>query len=106
MDALREAAVHTQIIVTSHSPDFLDQVNPEEDELLVVESRDGTTVIADVDSSSLKVIKNHLYTPGELLRMDQLQPDEASIQRQLKQLSLFSRSRETPRTEPQGPPAR
>ncbi len=96
MDALREAAVHTQIIVTSHSPDFLDQVDTEEDELLVVESRDGTTVIADADSSSLEMIKDHLYTPGELLRMDQLQPDEASIQRQLQQLSLFSRSGDTP----------
>ncbi len=54
MDALREAAIHTQIIVTSHSPDFLDQVDTEEDELLVVESRDGTTVIADADSSSVE----------------------------------------------------
>ncbi len=96
MDALREAAVHTQIIVTSHSPDFLDQIDTEEDELLVVESRDGTTVIADADSSSVEMIKDHLYTPGELLRMDQLQPDEASIQRQLRQLSLFSKSAEAP----------
>ncbi len=96
MDALREAAVHTQIIVTSHSPDFLDQIDTEEDELLVVESRDGTTVIAEADPSSVEVIKNDLYTPGELLRMDQLQPDEASVQRQRRQLSLFSRSTETP----------
>lgn len=96
MDALREAAIQTQIIVTSHSPDLLDQINTREDELLVVESRDGTTVIADVDPSSVEMIKDHLYTPGELLRMDQLQPDEASIRRQLQQLSLFSKSKEKP----------
>ena len=92
MDALREAAIHTEIIVTSHSPDFLDQVDTVEDKLLVVESRGGTTVIADADSSSTEMIKKHLYTPGELLRMDQLQPDEASIRRQRRQLSLFSGS--------------
>ena len=96
MDALREAAVHTQIIVTSHSPDLLDQIDSEEDELLIVESRDGTTVIADADPSSVEAIKNHLYTPGELLRMDQLQPNEDSIQRQLQQLSLFSEPKGTP----------
>lgn len=90
MDALREAAVHTQVVVTSHSPDFLDQVNPEEDGLLVVESRDGTTVIAEADTSSVQAIKDHLFTPGELLRMDQLQPDENGLARQSRQLSLFS----------------
>lgn len=90
MDALREATVHTQIVLTSHSPDFLDQVNTEKDALLVVESRDGTTVIAEADPSSLQTIKDHLFSPGELLRMDQLQPDEAALKRQGEQLSLFS----------------
>ncbi len=94
MDALREATTHTQIILTSHSPDFLDQIEPEEDGLLVVESRDGTTVIAAVDPSSLGAIKDHLFTPGELLRMDQLQPDEAALSRQDRQLSLFAKRSE------------
>lgn len=90
MDALREATIHTQVLVTSHSPDLVDHVNTEEDALLVVESRDGTTVIAGADPSSLKVIKEHLFTPGELLRMDQLQPDDESIKRQSQQPSLDS----------------
>lgn len=74
MDALHEASAETQILVTSHSPDVLDHVDPEYDALLVTESRDGATVIAGVDAASREAIRRHLYTPGELLRMDQLQP--------------------------------
>lgn len=74
MDALHEASSNTQIIVTSHSPDVVDHVDIESDALLVTEAREGTTVIAGVDSASREAIRRHLYTPGELLRMDQLQP--------------------------------
>lgn len=82
MDALREAASHTQIMVTSHSPDLLDQINPDSDGLLAVQSRLGTTEVGPVDGASHKAIRDHLYTPGELLRMDQLVPDEQDIKQQ------------------------
>jgi len=88
MDALREASSHTQVIVTTHSPDLLDQINLDSDRLLITQSRQGTTEIAPIDSASLQAIKNHLYTPGELLRMDQLEPDPKDIQRQ-RQMQLF-----------------
>lgn len=88
MDALREAASRTQVVVTSHSPDLLEQLDPVSDGLLVVVSREGTTGIAPVDKGSLDAIKAHLYSPGELLRMDQLEPDEDDLRRQA-QLRLF-----------------
>lgn len=88
MDALREAASHTQILVTSHSPDLLDQVNLETDGLLAVASYEGTTMIAPIDDASLKAIREHLYTPGELLRLDQLEPDRKDLDRQA-QMNLF-----------------
>lgn len=88
VDALREATSHTQVLVTSHSADLLDRIHPEQDGLLVVESQQGTTRIAPVDDGSLKSIKAHLYSPGELLRMDQLQPNHSSVQMQ-EQLPLF-----------------
>ncbi len=91
MDALREAAVHTQVVVTTHSPDLLDRVNPETDRLLVVEIRDGDTKVAPIDAASLKVIKKQLYTPGELLRMDQLELDWRDLERQ-KQIDMFEYS--------------
>ncbi len=74
MDALHESSEGTQIIITSHSPDVLDHVDMDSDALLVTESRDGATVVAGVDAASREAIRRHLYTPGELLRMDQLQP--------------------------------
>jgi predicted ATPase len=90
MDALREAASHTQVLVTSHSPELLDQVNLETDTLLAVFSRDGNTGIAPIDLASRTVIRNHLYTPGELLRLDQLAPDKKDLKRQA-QLDLFGK---------------
>lgn len=79
MDALHEASNENQIIVTSHSPDVLDQVQIEHDTLLITELRDGRTMIAEVDRASREAIRRQLYSPGELLRMDQLQPDRTSL---------------------------
>lgn len=92
MDALREASAHTQVIATTHSPDLLSEVDLETDGLLVVDSRDGNTRIGPVDEASVEAVRRHLYTPGELLRLDQLQADEHDLKRQ-EQLSLFSESR-------------
>jgi len=89
MDALREASVHTQVLITTHSPDLVDQVNPEKDRLLAVQVIKGTTGIGPVDAASLEAIRKHLYSPGELLRMDQLQIDPADLERQ-RQMNLFA----------------
>jgi predicted ATPase len=82
MDGLREATGHTQVIITTHSPDLLDQIHLETDTLLAVALRDGVTRIAPIDKASLSAIRDHLYTPGELLRMDQLEPDQEDLTRQ------------------------
>lgn len=82
MDSLREASAHTQILVTTHSPDLLENFDPDADHMLVVQSQQGTTEIAAADPSSLNAIRSHLYTAGELLRMDQLEPDTREPGRQ------------------------
>ena len=79
LDALRDAADKTQIIVTSHSPDLLDDKDLDPGSILAVEARDGTTIIAGVDEVGRSVLRDRLYTTGELLRLDQLQPGPASI---------------------------
>jgi predicted ATPase len=88
MDALREASARTQIVVTTHSPDLLDQVNPSTDKLLAVQVTQGTTDIGPVDAASQEAIRKHLYSPGELLRMDQLQIDPENLKQQ-RQMDLF-----------------
>ena len=82
MDALREATGHTQIIVTSHSPDLLDQVRLETDQVLVVQARAGETQIAPMNEANKLAIRDHLFTLGQLLSLDQLLPDQKDINRQ------------------------
>jgi predicted ATPase len=82
MDALQEAAVSGQVVVTTHSADLLDELELESDRLLVVQSRDGVTEIGPIDRASRQIVKEHLLTTGELLRMDQLEVDRADLIRQ------------------------
>lgn len=86
--ALREALVRasatTQVLVTSHSPDLLDDRDIDADAVLAVVSETGETKIAPLDEGSRQVMRNHLFSAGELLRMNQLAPDRASIEQQDK----------------------
>jgi predicted ATPase len=74
LDALNEASRSTQILVTSHSPDLLenDRIPPES--ILAVTLSDGATRIGPLDEVGGSALRDHLYTPGELLRMNQLTP--------------------------------
>lgn len=76
LDALREVSRQTQVIVTSHSPDLLDHKEIRPENLLAVVSRDGNTIIGDPHPASVEAIRDRLYTAGELLRMDQLEPEQ------------------------------
>ncbi len=88
MEALREASVRTQVIITSHSPDMLERVDPDSEALFAVQSQFGETSIAPPEKSATESIRNHLYDAGELLRMDQLTPDSLSLESQPKQLQF------------------
>ena len=92
LDALRDAAHKTQVITTSHSPDLLDDKHLDVDSILAVEAHDGNTVIAPVDEVGRSVVRDKLFTTGELLRRDQLQPDPASVvsPKKATQLPLFN----------------
>jgi len=82
MDALREASVETQVVVTTHSPDLLDLVQVDHESLLAVTSVDGITRIAPIDKVSRETISEALFSPGELLRLDQIEPDREDLARQ------------------------
>jgi predicted ATPase len=78
-EALNEASMNTQIIVTSHSPDLLDHPDISDDSILAVSSEKGTTRIAKIDEAGRSAIKEKLVTAGELLRLGQLVPDEGMV---------------------------
>lgn len=81
-DILREASEDHQVIVTSHSPDLLDNDEIDVNDLLSVALIDGETVIAPIDQASRKILREKLYTVGELLRSNQLAPDPESVAKQ------------------------
>jgi len=90
LDALREASDFCQMVVTTHSPDLLDRVELEREEILVAQAGQGATRIAPVDEASVESVKRHLYSAGELLRMEQLEPDPRDLARQAKEKLLFA----------------
>ena len=79
LDSLRDAANRTQVIITTHSPELLDDKHLDVNSILAVEAYDGNTVIAPVDEASRSVVQDRLFTAGELLRSNQLQPDPAVL---------------------------
>lgn len=77
-DAIREASAKVQVVATSHSPDLLDDDDLDPDSIIVVEMQEGVTQIGALDSASREVVKERLYTVGELLRASTLTPDASS----------------------------
>ncbi|MFJ6623632.1 AAA family ATPase [Kitasatospora sp. NPDC091335] len=79
LDALRDASERRQVIVTSHSPDLLDRDDFDPDQLRAVRSIAGETKVAGLDRAGALALREQLYTPGELLRIDQLLPDVSAV---------------------------
>jgi len=79
LSALREASRQTQILVTSHSPDLLDDQDIPTESLLAVDSQEGVTRIAPLDQAGRSLLRDRLFTAGELLHQNQLAPDPAAL---------------------------
>ena len=102
LDALRDAADKTQIIITSHSPDLLDDKDLDVNSILAVESHNGVATIAHVHEGGKSAVRERLYTTGELLRLNQLQPDPESVisPAKARQLRIFDfKKRSSSRTK-------
>jgi predicted ATPase len=93
LDALIDASRQTQVLVTSHSPELLDNHQISEDSILAVEAAGGITHIASLDAVGRSALRDRLYTPGELLKLNQLSPDPAALDRiSSRQMNLFKKS--------------
>ena len=89
MDAILEASNQGQVIATTHSPDLLDHGKLDPRQLIAVTKTGGETLLAPVDNASISAIRGDLYTPGELLRQNQLHPISSSQNNTLRQSDLF-----------------
>lgn len=79
MEALWSASEQRQVLVTSHSPDLLDDPDIAAESILSVHNEQGKTFIGPISSAGREVIRRRLFTPGELLRLNQLAPDGDAI---------------------------
>ena len=89
LDALREASQHSQVLVTSHSADLLDNMTRAHESVFAVIAKRGVTHIGPLDEAGRSALKKGLFTAGELLRVDQLIPDPKSANLAPRQLRLF-----------------
>ena len=89
IDSLRDGADRAQVLVTSHSPDLLDDKEISDDSIFAVVAKRGETRIGPVDEAARSTLRDQLYTAGELLRMNQLEPDPGIFDLKPEQLDLF-----------------
>lgn len=87
MDALRHAAKHMQVVVTTHSPDVLDTKWVTDSQLRVVEWAEGATRIGRVSDRAREALREHLMDAGELLRSNVL--DVGGLFTEVEQPTLF-----------------
>ncbi len=77
------------MIVTTHSPDLLDAKELTDEQIRVVTMESGRTIIAPLSQASRWALRERLYTPGELLRIDELSQDAEAAKEAARHLDLF-----------------
>jgi predicted ATPase len=74
LNALIDASYDSQVLVTTHSTALLDSDDVDVRSLLAVVADHGRTRIGPVDEVSQSILRDHLFTAGEMLQMDQMRP--------------------------------
>lgn len=88
-EVLVNSSEEKQVLITTHSPDILDYKGLNDKEIRIVTMTDGVTSISPLADSGRNAIRERLYTPGELFRVNELGPNINEAQRLSKQLNLF-----------------
>lgn len=76
-DAIMEASNDRQTMVATQSPDLLDRGDLPPDSILAVVSGEQGSELGPVDRTTRKALQSHLFTAGELIRLDQIRPAES-----------------------------
>ena len=86
---LLDAAHDQQVLITTHSSDLLDFKELSSQQIRVVSRGRGRTAIAPMAQSSRQAVVDRLYTPGELLRINELDQDVVEADRASAKIDLF-----------------
>lgn len=87
---LKDAARERQILLTTHSPDMLDDKELDENSIRMVTLEQSKTLVCTLSEASRTAIRDNLYTAGELLRSNELTPDLQTARKQAEQMDLFA----------------
>jgi predicted ATPase len=68
LDSFRESSNIRQVLVTTHSPELLDDREIPPDRILAVQRDQMGSHVTPLESATKSIIQDRLYTPGQLLR--------------------------------------
>jgi predicted ATPase len=80
VQAFMDASHDRQILISTHSADMLDIKDIKAEQIRVFDLVNGRTVISPVDESGKGLIRDRLFMPGELMRMDELQGSGGEVE--------------------------
>lgn len=75
LDMIRAASKNMQVIVTTHSPELLDEKEINDDQIRIVTWQDGASRILLPSQATREAMRKHLMGAGELLRANALKPE-------------------------------
>ncbi len=93
LDGLRDASERRQILVSTHSADLLDDKDVTAESILAVRNKAGDSCIGPLNQTGRSAIGDRLFTAGELLGMDQLDPHHGEEWPEPRQIRLFGAPR-------------
>lgn len=67
-DSIKEVSRRSQIIITTHSPELLDEFSPEQ--VRAVENENGKSIVRAVSSAQISLVRDRLFSLGELLKAE------------------------------------
>jgi predicted ATPase len=80
LGALHAASRQVQVIVSSHSPDLLDDPDIPLDSVVAVATRNGITKVGSITEAGRSLIRDRLATAGALMRDNQLEPAQTEAE--------------------------
>lgn len=86
---LKDGQHRSQVLVTTHSPDVLDHKAISDENIRVVENDRGSTRVSTMGIMSRESVRLKLYSPGDLMRSGELEPDRTEAEVLAQQLDLF-----------------
>ncbi len=73
MEVFEARSDMSQIVLTTHSSEILDSIDP--DSIYLVTAADGHSTLSTLAESSKRAVQEALFSPGELLRSGALEPE-------------------------------